>query len=195
MIVYLIYIKIWGESMKNKIIIILFFTIITVSLTNYKNISAQYTGKTTLTEYKELKHDTDLETNYKILFTSEAPIDLTKNSSVNLTLQLNDNELNTDYSLIICCLKAEDNLNKDSIISLAESLNNKSNYNNTDYYNNLSYKALDIKTFLTTTFDINSDGSYIFFVLDKDNLIDASKLEVSFQYTINIENDEGVLPL
>lgn len=181
--------------MKNKIIIILFFTIITVSLTNYKNISAQYTGKTTLTEYKELKHDTDLETNYKILFTSEAPIDLTKNSSVNLTLQLNDNELNTDYSLIICCLKAEDNLNKDSIISLVESLNNKSNYNNTDYYNNLSYKALDIKTFLTTTFDINSDGSYIFFVLDKDNLIDASKLEVSFQYTINIENDEGVLPL
>lgn len=181
--------------MKNKIIIILFFTIITVSLTNYKNIFAQYTGKTTLTEYEELKHDTDLETDYKILFTSEAPIDLTKNSSVNLTLQLNDNEFNTDYSLIICCLKAEDNLNKDSIISLAESLNNKSNYNNTDYYNNLSYKALDIKTFLTTTFDINSDGSYIFFVLDKDNLIGASKLEVSFQYTINIENDEGVLPL
>lgn len=181
--------------MKNKIIIILFFTIITVSLTNYKNIFAQYTGKTTLTEYEELKHDTDLETDYKILFTSEAPIDLTKNSSVNLTLQLNDNEFNTDYSLIICCLKAEDNLNKDSIISLAESLNNKSNYNNTDYYNNLSYKALDIKTFLTTTFDINSDGSYIFFVLDKDNLIDASKLEVSFQYTINIENDAGVLPL
>lgn len=182
--------------MKNKIcIIILFFTIITISLTNSKNIFAQNAGKTTLTEYKELKKDTDLESDYKILFTSEAPVDLTKSSTVNLTLQLNDNELNTDYSLIICCLKAEDNLNKDSIISLAESLNNKSNYNNTDYYNNLSYKALDIKTFLTTTFDINSDGSYIFFVLDKDNLIDASKLEVSFQYTINIENDAGVLPL
>lgn len=125
--------------MKNKIcIIILFFTIITISLTNSKNIFAQNAGKTTLTEYKELKKDTDLESDYKILFTSEAPVDLTKSSTVNLTLQLNDNELNTDYSLIICCLKAEDNLNKDSIISLAESLNNKSNYNNTDYYNNNS---------------------------------------------------------
>lgn len=182
--------------MKIKVFVVFsILAILIISLQNSNNIFAQNTNKTVLAEYKEAEEDIDLIPFNQILFTSDAPIDLTKNSSVNLTLQLNDNEFNTDYSLIICCLKVEDNLNKDSIISLVENLCDNNNYNNTDYYNNLSYKALDIKTFLTTSFEINSDGSYIFFVLDSNNLIDASKFHVDCTYTDCIENDGSLLPL
>ena len=159
--------------MKKRILVfIILILIIVIPLSHY--------NKGIINNSKNL-----IDTN-EIIYVNDKSITLAKGDTIHLELSLKENETNTLYSLTICIMKVESELNKDGIISLITSLDDINTYSDILYH-----KTLNIENILTTSFDIESDGKYIIFVLDEEKIIAPSKLDVNYIFTIGGENDKS----